>query len=143
MNVLSRVGGVRYLSGTASVMKSAHDKIILSQMAFFGRHGCNDAEVQLGQRFLVDLEIEADLDPAGKSDSVDDTISYDEVFNDVQELVEGPHRKLVETVAKDITLTIFEKYPIAKGVRVRIMKPNAPVPGQFLGLGVELYRTRH
>jgi len=118
------------------------DKVILSKMQFFGRHGCSEAEVELGQRFEVDVEIEVSLREPGLTDNVEDTIPYDKVFYDVKEIVQGPHKKLVETVAADIVAAIFEKYPEANGVMVRIMKPGAPVAGTFAALGCEIHRQR-
>ena len=41
------------------------DKIILKGLVFFGRHGVHSAERQLGQKFVVDAELSADLALAG------------------------------------------------------------------------------
>ena len=51
-------------------------KIILSGMVFYGYHGANSEEKELGQRFVVDLEIEYDLCPAGSNDVLTDTVTY-------------------------------------------------------------------
>ena len=34
------------------------DRIILDGMVFYGYHGVNQAERELGQRFVVDVELE-------------------------------------------------------------------------------------
>ena len=45
------------------------DRIILTGMQFYGFHGVNAEERALGQPFVVDLETELDLEPAGASDA--------------------------------------------------------------------------
>ena len=45
------------------------DRIILKGMQFYGFHGVNPEERTLGQTYVVDLEVELDLRPAGRSDS--------------------------------------------------------------------------
>jgi len=121
------------------------DKIILKDLRFYGKHGCHDAEVELGQQFIVDVELQIPsktLVESCISDDVKHTISYDQVFYDVKDIVEGPHRKLIETVAQDIATTVLEKYAMCKNVVVKVMKPNAPVAGIHGGLGVEIVRSR-
>ncbi|KAA8500057.1 Dihydroneopterin aldolase 1 [Porphyridium purpureum] len=118
------------------------DKLILQDMEFYGFHGCIDAEAELGQRFKVSVEMGTNLELAGKSDNPSDTIGYDQVMDEVREVVQGTRRKLVETVAEDIAETLLEKYHRAANVRVKVIKPNAPVAGIHGGLGCEIYRTR-
>ncbi len=45
-------------------------------MVFYGYHGANSEEKELGQRFVVYLEIEYDLCPAGSNDVLTDTVTY-------------------------------------------------------------------
>ncbi len=42
------------------------DKIYVNRMEFYGYHGVFPEETRLGQRFAVDLTVEADLKKAGK-----------------------------------------------------------------------------
>ena len=41
------------------------DKIALNKMEFYGYHGVFKEETKLGQRFIIDLEVETDLQQAG------------------------------------------------------------------------------
>lgn len=117
------------------------DKIILSGMKFFGRHGVLSQERDLGQKFEVDVEICLDLIPAGKSDDLNATVSYAEVFAIVERVVTGPPRKLIEAVAERVAGDILENFPI-DSVKVRIKKPGAPVPGCFDYMAVEIERQK-
>ena len=60
------------------------DRIILKGMQFYGFHGVNPEERTLGQTYVVDLEVELDLQPAGRSDNLEDTISYTQLYRVAQ-----------------------------------------------------------
>ena len=118
------------------------DKIVLEGMIFYGFHGASSAEQEVGQRFVVDLEVERDLSGAGQSDDLADTTSYSKLFKLAREILEGPSRKLLENVAETIAGRILDEYPVA-AVRVRVKKPEAPVKGSVLSYaGVEITRRR-
>lgn len=117
------------------------DKIILQGMEFYGFHGVLPEERSLGQRFIVDLEMEMDLQPAGKSDDLELTINYARVFELVESVVRGAPRRLIESVAQDIASAVLEEFPVTAAT-VRVKKPQAPVPGHFAWMAVEIKRTR-
>lgn len=117
------------------------DKIILQGMEFYGYHGALPEERSLGQRFIVDLELELDLRPAGESDELEHTINYARVFELVESVVSGGPRRLIESVAQDIAAAVLEEFPVA-ATTVRVKKPQAPVPGRFAWMAVEIRRTR-
>jgi dihydroneopterin aldolase len=117
------------------------DKIILYGMEFYGYHGVLPEERTLGQRFIVDLELELDLQPAGKSDDLELTINYARVYELVESVVKGTPRRLIESLAEDIAGAVLEQFPVAAST-VRVKKPGAPVPGQFAWMAVEIRRTR-
>ncbi len=52
------------------------DKVRLSGMVFYGHHGVRQPEKDLGQRFVVNLEVTADLSRAGRSAALADTVNY-------------------------------------------------------------------
>ena len=56
------------------------DRILLEGMVFFGRHGVLQSERELGQRFVVDLELRLELRPAGLSDDLMRTADYSSVY---------------------------------------------------------------
>lgn len=118
------------------------DKIVLEGMIFYGFHGASSAEQEVGQRFIVDLEVEFDLSAAGLSDDIADTIHYTRLFTLAKEILEGPSRKLLENVAETIASRMLSEYPI-DAVRVRVKKPEAPIKGSVLSYaGVDIMRRR-
>ncbi|PSS23555.1 Dihydroneopterin aldolase [Actinidia chinensis var. chinensis] len=56
------------------------DKLVLRGLKFHGFHGVKPEEKKLGQKFLVDVDTWMDLQTAGKSDKLSDTISYTEIY---------------------------------------------------------------
>ena len=118
------------------------DKIQLEGLVFYGFHGISPAEQELGQRFVVDLEVQRDLRPAGLSDDPADTINYSRMYRLVKEIMEGPSRKLLENLAESVAQGILENFEVAT-VRVRVKKPEVPMKGSILShASVEIFRER-
>lgn len=117
------------------------DRIMLSGMRFYGYHGVYPEETRLGQTFLVDVELHADLHLAGSTDSLEHTVDYGKVYLAVREIVEGRPFQLIEALAEKIAGTVLEGFPVT-AVTVRVHKPQAPIPGAFDGVTVEIHRRR-
>ena len=117
------------------------DRILLNGLVFFGRHGCRDAERELGQKFLVDIELEADLRVACESDSLDDTVDYVALYNAAREVIEGEPARLLESLAQRIAdFALMDERVQSAWVRIR--KPQVAMPGVLDYLGVEITRGR-
>jgi dihydroneopterin aldolase len=111
-------------------------------MVFYGYHGVSPEERSLGQRFVVDLDVEADLSRAGASDDLADTVSYARLYNAVRGVVEGAPRKLLESVAEATAGAVLDGFPI-EAVKVRVTKSSPPIKGAVLeSASVEVYRRR-
>ena len=101
-------------------------------MVFYGYHGALAEERALGQRFVVDIEVEADLRRAGASDALEDTINYSELYTVAEDVVMGPPFNLIEAVAEQIATRILRDQPLIQAVAVRVRKPGVPIPGSVL-----------
>ncbi len=117
------------------------DKIILEGMEFYGYHGARPEEKNLGQRFIVDVELFLDLRQAGETDNLEHTVNYAQVFELVQAIVCGRSRQLIESVAESIAGALLEQFPVDE-VLVRVKKPQAPLPGTFAWAAVEIGRKK-
>ncbi|HEX6547847.1 MAG TPA: dihydroneopterin aldolase [Candidatus Dormibacteraeota bacterium] len=116
------------------------DRILMEGMTFFGRHGVFPAERELGARFTVDVELEADLGQASHTDRLEHTVNYARAYDMVREVVEGEPCHLLEAVAgriADRMLTL----PRVERATVRVHK-RPPLEGEFRSFGVELVRSR-
>lgn len=121
--------------------KMAIDKIIISGMVFYGYHGVDKAEQELGQRFLIDIELGIDLRIAGKSDQIEDTVDYKSIYDLVKRIEQGKKYQLLEALASDIAEVILDN-PRIEDVLVRIKKPQVPISGIVDYAAVEIIRGR-
>jgi dihydroneopterin aldolase len=121
----------------------SEDRILLEGMVFHGRHGTLPAERELGQLFVVDIELRLDLQPAGLSDDLTQTVDYSEVHRQAKEIVEGPPVSLIETLAERIASTVLKDFSAVEAVDVKVAKPNVRLDGTVLaGSAVEIVRHR-
>lgn len=122
---------------------NVHDRILLEGMVFHGHHGTLPAERELGQPFIVDVELRLDLRPAGLSDDLAKTVDYGEVHRLAKQVVEGEPAGLTETVAERIANATLEELPLVEAVRVKVKKPNVRLGYTVLdGSAVEILRRR-
>ena len=121
----------------------SEDRILLESMVLHGRHGTLAAERELGQPFVVDVELRLDLEAAGQSDDLTRTVDYSEVHRRAKEIVEGPPVNLTETVAERIATAVLEEHSMVEAVRVKVRKPNVRLDDTVLaGSVVEIVRRR-
>ncbi len=118
------------------------DKIFVNKMEFYGYHGVFPEETRLGQRFIVDLMVEADLRRAGESDDLTYSINYGELYELCKGIVEGPPSKLVEAVAEKIAQACLSQFTRVMTCTVRVTKPDPPIPGHYESVAVEITRSR-
>ncbi|XP_062199845.1 uncharacterized protein LOC133902247 isoform X2 [Phragmites australis] len=118
------------------------DKLLLRGLQFHGFHGVKQEEKTLGQKFVVDVDAWMDLSTAGETDSMFDTVSYTDIYRIVKDVVEGPSRNLLESVAHQIASSTLLNFPQISAVRVKVGKPHVAVQGIIDYLGVEILRYR-
>jgi dihydroneopterin aldolase len=120
----------------------ASDLLFYDNLQFYGYHGAAEEERSLGQRFEVDVELEVDQRRAGLSDDLNDAVDYGAVFSIVQAIMEGPSRKLIESLAEAVAGDLLATFP-AQAVTVTVRKPNVPIAGVSLrAVGVRIRRER-
>ncbi|WP_409290948.1 dihydroneopterin aldolase [Peribacillus sp. SCS-37] len=118
------------------------DKIFVQGMEFYGYHGVFPEETRLGQRFRVDLTVEADLRRAGNSDDLHDSVSYADLFNVTKSIVEGEPYKLIEAVAEKISEAVLGGFDRIQSCTVKVIKPDPPIPGRYDFVAIEIKRAR-
>ncbi|RZC49558.1 hypothetical protein C5167_017980 [Papaver somniferum] len=118
------------------------DKLMLRGLKFHGYHGVLPEEKTPGQKFVVDMDAWSDLREAGKSDNLDHSVSYAELYNIVKDIVEGPGHNLLESVAHLIATKTLTTYSQISTVLLKLGKPHVSVQGPVDYLGVEIFRFR-
>ncbi len=117
------------------------DRITVAGVAATGYHGVLALERSAGQRFVVDVAIEADLRRPGVSDTLHDTVNYARVATRVVERIEGEAYHLIERLAEVIAADLLAD-PLVDAVEVTVHKPQAPVGVPFGDIAVRIRRER-
>jgi dihydroneopterin aldolase len=100
--------------------------ICIEDMEFYAFHGHFKEEQIVGSKFLIDLEIETDLEPAGLSDKLEDAADYTIACRVVRQEMEKKS-KVLENIAKRILDSIYLNMKNIKKATVRVKKMNPPV----------------
>lgn len=117
------------------------DYIHLRDMQFYGYHGVLKEENVLGQRFRATVSLAVNIQKAGLTDELNDTVSYVGVYDICKEVIEGKPYRLIEAVAETVATKILESYQgQVLGVKVEIIKPDPPIPGHYKEVAVEITR---
>lgn len=109
----------------------------LEDLRFHSRHGVFEQERTVGNEFRVDLCVSFPSPQNVDDDSLNDMISYVDLFDIVAEEMRTP-RKLLETVASSIADRIREKWSFVESGNVKITKINPPIPRMVGMASVEL-----
>lgn len=99
------------------------DQISIDNLVVSGIHGATAKEHVKPQRFQVDLVIGYRQPQAAVTDNVADALDYRAVKKIVYEVIEGPRRNLLETLAEEIARRILLE-TTALSVVISIKKPD-------------------
>lgn len=112
-------------------------QIELDSMNFYAFHGVAPQERTVGNTFIVDLLLTADVEAATVSDNLDDTINYAEVYAVVKQEMDRPSL-LLEAVAGRIVAALHKEFFRIMKVRVKVAKLNPPFGGDVRSAAVIL-----
>ena len=116
-------------------------KIRLENMEFHAYHGCLEHEQELGNTFIVSVEMELDTKLAGKTDDLEHTLNYQIVYDVVSGQMNMPS-KLIEHVGQRILDSIFNGFPQIHHLEVRLSKLHPPLGGKVDRVTIELSKSR-
>lgn len=117
------------------------DRIALTGLTVFGRHGVFPEERQDGQEFVIDVVLTVDTAPAAASDDVTDTVDYGTLAQELAAVVAGPPVNLIETLAARLAETCL-RHDRVHAAEVTVHKPHAPIPLAFADVAVTITRSR-
>jgi 7,8-dihydroneopterin aldolase/epimerase/oxygenase len=118
------------------------DTIFITGIVIHARHGVLEHESEVGQRFVIDLELSVDLSESSRTDKLADTVSYSNVVATATEAFKDTNYKLLERAAGAVADAILSTFPRISVVKVTVHKPHAPIAAIFEDVGVVLIRTR-
>lgn len=121
-------------------MKLMSSKIYLRNVRFHAFHGVFQQEGIVGNDYLVNLVLDYDFSSALKTDDLQGTLNYAEVYQKVREEMAVPS-KLLEHVAGRIAHRLFSDFPEIQKLQLSITKVNPPMGADSDGAGVEVVLT--
>lgn len=113
--------------------------IRLNKMKFYAFHGVGEQEQKVGNTYVIDLKLYADLSKASETDNLEDTINYAEIYNLVKTEMEIPS-KLLEHVAGRILQKIKKDFPLIEKVEIYLAKERPPMGGEVESAAVVMCR---
>lgn len=115
-------------------------KIVIEEMEFYAFHGHYREEQIVGNRFLVDLEMETDLSVPASSDKLDDAVNYQQAYQLIKKEMRRKKSNLLENIAKRILDALYDEMSGIKKATIRIRKMYPPMGGPIRSVGVTLSR---
>ena len=113
--------------------------IEIEGMKFYAYHGHFAAEQIVGNNFEVYVRLEAECDKAAESDSLEDALNYQAVYETIKEVMQIKSA-LLENVSKRILDALHEKFPSIKKATIKISKMNPPMGGEMERVSVTMER---
>jgi dihydroneopterin aldolase len=113
--------------------------IQIENMEFYSFHGHFKEEQIVGNKFLVDLTIETDMDIPMRSDSLKDAVNYQKAYEIVKSQM-GKKSYLLENIAGRIMDAIYAEMKGLLKVRVKVSKLNPPMGGKIGSVSITLER---
>jgi dihydroneopterin aldolase len=118
------------------------DTIFIRGLLIHARHGVMDHEAEVGQRFVIDLELSIDLAESSRTDKLADTVSYSDVVATASAAFKGRNYYLLERAAGAVAESILVAFARVSAVKVTVHKPHAPIAAIFDDVGVIITRAR-
>ena len=115
------------------------DYIELKNMNFHAFHGVMEQERKVGNSYTIDLKLFLDLSDAMRSDELNDTVSYADVWEAVRKEMDIPS-SLLEHVAGRIISVLKNNFPRIRSVEIRLAKKNPPMGADLKEASVSIRR---
>ena len=113
--------------------------IQLENMEFYAFHGHFKEEQIVGNRFIVSVTIDTDLEKPARSDRLEDTLNYQKAYQIVKfEMTKKSH--LLENIASRILDALYSSFSTIRSATVKISKMNPPIGGKMDCVSITLIR---
>jgi dihydroneopterin aldolase/2-amino-4-hydroxy-6-hydroxymethyldihydropteridine diphosphokinase len=119
------------------------DKIYIKDFEVFANHGVFNEEKNLGQKFILSMELQLNLRKAGLTGDLNETVNYGELCLEVEKQFTKERYDLIETAVEKVAGFILLKYDLVKKVKIILKKPWAPIGRHVEYAAVEIERGWH
>jgi dihydroneopterin aldolase len=124
--------------------RDSHESAVeveLRGLSIYTHHGVSDAEQEVGQRLVIDVGFDVPDCDAVLTDRLEDTIDYSAVADIVALAATERSYRTLERLGHVIADRLIERYR-SEAVRVRLAKPEPPIPLAIEEVAVEVVRSR-
>lgn len=87
--------------------------------------GIYDHELKKAQPLYFDIDMQADISVAAKSDAIEDALDYASVAERVQQFVRSNSNKLLEGLICELSAALLAEYAMIQSLTLTVRKPNA------------------
>jgi dihydroneopterin aldolase len=108
-------------------------------LSLYTHHGVEEAEREVGQRLVFDLQFELGECDATVTDRVEDTVDYADVCQQVALAAQERSYKTLERLCSAVADRMIDRYG-AESVTVRATKPEPPIPLPVEEVSVEVWK---
>jgi len=126
----------------ASDIGTASHVIRIRNAVFYAYHGVMADEQNLGGKFEIDVDLYGDFREAARTDSLKETVDYQQVYGFIRSTVLEKKYYLLEALAQVIAKGILAAFAPVSAVTIRIRKPHPPVRGVVDYVEVETSERR-
>jgi dihydroneopterin aldolase len=119
------------------------DKISLSNIHVFAYHGVYPEEQKLGQKFIISVDLFADLSTICNSDNIADGFCYGDTTHKIIHFCLNNRFNTLESLSHALGKYLFFINKIIHNVVIKIEKPNAPINCHIDSVSVEIHRSRN
>lgn len=116
---------------------TVQSSIHIRNIRLYAYHGVMPMEQTVGGEFSVSVEVWTSLEKAAKSDQVEHTVNYAELYQIIVREMKQPS-KLIENAAWRIGQAILGEFADISAVEVQLTKLNPPMGAQCDGAGVTI-----
>jgi 7,8-dihydroneopterin aldolase/epimerase/oxygenase len=113
--------------------------IEVSGLSLYTRHGVSEAERELGQRLVFDVEFELEDCDATITDRIEDTVDYADVCEQVALAAQERSYKTLERLCSAVADRLIDRFG-AESLRVKATKPEPPIPLPVDEVSVEVWK---
>ena len=111
----------------------------ISGLSVYTHHGVGEAEREVGQRLVFDVELELGDPDATVTDRIEDTVDYGEVCEQVNFAAQERSYKTLERLCSAVADRLIERYGV-ESVTVRAAKPEPPIALPVDEVAVEVWK---
>ena len=127
----------------AAVSRPAPDavrRVYIKDLTGTCQLGIHRHEKRSRQRVRINIELSVIDTGPPTGDHIHQVVCYEDIANDVRELLDGPHVNLVETLAEKIASLCFKDERVS-AVKVRVDKLDVFEDAESVGVAIERIRS--